>query len=105
MTGSPAHLHPAESSSIDDHTIAAHIKQLSAALASTVPMGNEEVDMQGGWSKTLAWHTDAWNAAGLLRILAMHEDMLNSNKTLRASYGYHANDNAVSTTQAIYNYL
>jgi len=55
MTGSPAHLHPAESSSIDDHTIAAHIKQLSAALASTVPMGNEEADPLGGWSNQAAW--------------------------------------------------
>ena len=89
---------------VDQEIIESVIAQ-DPAVAAALPMGNEEVDMQGGWSKTLAWHTDAWNAAGLLRILAMHEDMLNSNKTLRASYGYHANDNAVSTTQAIYNYL
>ena len=53
--------------------------------------------MMGGWSHLMPWHADATNAAGMLRILAMHVDMINYNSTMMAanvSYGYHANDNA-----------
>eukprot|EP01044_Picomonas_judraskeda_P002966 COSAG03_NODE_229_length_10305_cov_30.967085_4_plen_419_part_00 len=53
--------------------------------------------MMGGWSHLMPWHADATNAAGMLRILAMHVDMINYNPTMMAanvSYGYHANDNA-----------
>ena len=82
-----------------DRQIVDSVVALDPELAASLPMGNEEVDMQGGWSKRLDWHADATNAAGILRILAMHEDMLNSNATLQKSapglrYGYHANDNA-----------
>ena len=66
-------------------------------VAAALPMGNEEADMIGGWNHQLPWHSDAYNAAGLVRLLAMHEDMVNANKTLSAQgvkLGYHANDNA-----------
>ena len=66
-------------------------------VAAALPMGNEEADMIGGWNHQLPWHSDAYNAAGLVRLLAMHEDMVNANKTLSeqgVKLGYHANDNA-----------
>jgi hypothetical protein len=80
-----------------DQQIIESVVALDPELAANLSFGNEEVDMQGGWSKILAWHADATNAAGILRILAMHEDMLNANATLQEKgvrYGYHANDNA-----------
>jgi hypothetical protein len=70
---------------------------LAPDVAASLPMGNEEVDMMGGWSHLTPWHRDATNAAGMLRILAMHVDMINRNATMQAAnvtYGYHANDNA-----------
>ena len=70
---------------------------VGCAMAAALPMGNEEADMMGGWNHQLSWHSDAYNAAGLVRILAMHEDMVNVNATFTAKgvkLGYIANDNA-----------
>ncbi len=80
-----------------DAAIVDSVVALAPDIAATLPMGNEEVDMMGGWSNLEPWHADATNAAGMLRILAMHVDMINYNSTMMAanvSYGYHANDNA-----------
>ena len=57
-------------------------------------MGNEEADPLGGWDNQVAWHGDARDAAAIVRVLAMHEDMIVSNTSLEARYTYHANDNA-----------
>ena len=94
-TGSGSHAHhTASCNAIDDLTIVEHVRRLSPALAAAVPMGNEEVDPLGGWQHQVPWRGDARDAAAIVRVLAMHQDMLVANKSLGVRWGYHANDNA-----------
>jgi L-iduronidase len=82
---------------LDGRALVESVLAQEPGLAAALPMGNEEADMVGGWNHQLPWHSDAFNAAGLVRLLAMHEDMINANQSLRAKnvrLGYHANDNA-----------
>ena len=77
ISGSAAHRHAATScNSLVDLSISSFIAATHPAIASALPLGNEEVDPLGGWNHTTAWHSDARNAAAIVRILAMHEDMI-----------------------------
>ena len=95
MSGSAAHRHRAAScNSLVDVNISSFIARSHRAIASALPLGNEEVDPLGGWNHVTEWHSDARYAGSIMRILAMHEDMIEQNSTLNVSWGYHANDNA-----------
>lgn len=81
----------------EDLNSTARILEGWPGIATTLPMGNEEVDALGGWNHIEDWHGDAGNAAAIARILAMHEDLITLGggwAPTNVSWGYHANDNA-----------
>jgi len=82
---------------LNDIDIADYIAENFPHIAASLPLGNEEADVEGGWSKVLPWRADAMDAAGITRILAMHEDTIVNNKTFlskNVTWDYLANDNA-----------
>ena len=72
---------------LDGRALVESVLAQEPGLAAALPMGNEEADMVGGWNHQLPWHSDAFNAAGLVRLLAMHEDMINANQSLSKKIG------------------
>ena len=68
----------------------------SATKPSRVPIGNEEVDVEGGWNKVFAWRGDLRYPAAMARSLLAHQHAFRENETVISSldYSYHANDNA-----------
>jgi len=96
--GSPSHQHTGTCNTLVDLNSTQVISRRWPGIAAALPMGNEEADAMGGWNHIEAWHADAGDAAAIVRILAMHEDMIQlSNGSWALSnltWGYHANDNA-----------
>eukprot|EP00038_Savillea_parva_P011472 m.197777 g.197777 ORF g.197777 m.197777 type:complete len:726 (+) comp20217_c0_seq1:47-2224(+) len=76
-----------------DLTIARLVQSTSPTLAASTPMGNEEVDPEGGWNKVLVWRGDTTYPAAAARVLNMHLAALRDDFP-GIDYHYHANDNA-----------
>jgi len=78
-----------------DVSIANAVKEASASIAATVPIGNEEADPLGGWDKVEQWRGDAMYPAAAARVLNMHQDALRESAMKGVvNFMYLANDNA-----------
>ena len=78
-----------------DFELVERIQQSHPAIAAALPVGNEEADAEGGWSKVLPWRADARGAAADVRTVATHLKYVQDNPRLpNVTLGYLANDAA-----------